>query len=107
MMDISTIAISIEINFNSYSVRMLCWLLSDCLLSSLFSTKASFLYDVTSTSSSTRGCVSVGVGLTIFRLHRGLKVQIMFFKLLLNGVLCRLYTTGLMHELKVTSRIAS
>jgi len=99
--------ISKKMSINGYSVRMLCWLLSDSLLSILFSTKASFLYEVTSTSSSTRGCVSGGVGLTMLILHRGLQDQIMFFKLLLNGVLCKLYTIGLMHELKVTSRIPS
>ena len=40
-------------------------------------------------------------------LHRGLQDQIMFFKLLLNWLLCKLYAIGLMHELKVISRISS
>lgn len=35
--------ISKEMSISGYSVRMLCWLLSDSLLSILFSTKASFL----------------------------------------------------------------
>ena len=94
-------------NFYIYWLWIVWWLLSDSLLSILFSTKASFLHDVTSMSVSILWRVRGPAGTTAVLVQRGLRHCTMFFKLLLNGVLCKLYTIGLMHELKVISRIPS
>ena len=47
---------------------------------------------MSSTKASTYGRVMGGFGVTMFILHRGSQDQVMFFKLLLNGVLCKLYS---------------
>ena len=80
-------------------------LLSDDLLSILFSTKASFLYDVSWSSLSTRCEVSAVFSTTRFLLQSGRPHHSKVFKLLLNGTPCKLFTIGLKQELNIRSRI--